>query len=179
MDSSTRISDLPENITMQIQDHLPINTHPNPYGNQLGLPPTTQPSFQDMQLPSRDIRVDASQFRDEAVKVNYVPPPPTTTDYVREYEDKKKQYKEHNQQKHRVQVADDVFSELQMPILIAILFFIFQMPIINKLMSSTLSFLPIYRADGNANVYGVILKSVLFGSMFYSVNKAIHMIGNI
>jgi len=177
MDSSTRIADLPENITMQMQDHLPINTHPNPYGNQPGLPPSTQPSyptFQDMQLPSRDIRVDASQFRDEATKVNYIPPV-TTTDYVKEYEDKKKQYKEHNEQKHRVQVADDVFSELQMPILIAILFFIFQMPIINKLMSSTLSFLPIYRPDGNANIYGVVLKSVLFGSVVYGVNKVIHI----
>ena len=48
------------------------------------------------------------------------------------------------------------------------------MPIINKLMS-TLSFLPIYRTDGNANVYGVILKSAMFGSLFYSINKVIHM----
>jgi len=165
MDSSTRISDLPENITIQMTDS---------HGNQPGLPPSF-PTFQDMQLPSRDIRVDASQFRDEATKVNYIPPPPTTTDYVREYEDKKKQFKEHNEQKHRVQLADDVFSELQMPILIAILFFIFQMPIINKLMS-TLSFLPIYRTDGNANVYGVMLKSAMFGSMFYSIHKVIQMI---
>jgi hypothetical protein len=36
------------------------------------------------------------------------------------------------------------------------------------------SFLSLHDADGNFNIYGLLLKSILFGGIYYSVFKAIN-----
>lgn len=127
-------------------------------------------------LPSHDIPMNpAGITQDAAVTPNYVPPPPPSiNDYVRDYEEKKQaKYQEIQSRKHREQVADDWFSEFQIPLFIALLFFVFQMPIINTLIHKYFSFLAIYHEDGNFNVYGLLLKSVAFGVLYYTLSKSV------
>ena len=215
--ATTRIADLPENITVQMPPgsynppqqnfnqpnnmmnqepnttYTQMNVHPNPYGippqnNVMSLPQTTQPPKNQNQflpqynmqqnepqyrLPSRDIPVDTIQYlNDEQVQPNYIPMHKLTSDYIKDYEDENDiPIQEYKQKKHRESLIDTLLTELQTPILIAILFFIFQMPIINSLMYKNLAFLPIYNSDGNANFYGLFLKSALFGVLYYSVSK--------
>jgi hypothetical protein len=219
--ATTRISDLPENITVQMppgsynppqqnfnqpnnmgygQDnqepnttYTQMNVHPNPYGippqnNVMSLPQTTQPPKNQNQflpqynmqqnepqyrLPSRDIPVDPTQYlNDEQVQPNYIPMHKLTSDYIKDYEDENDiPIHEYKQKKHRESLIDSLLTELQTPIFIAILFFIFQMPIINTLMYKNLAFLPIYNIDGNANFYGLFLKSALFGALYYGFYK--------
>ena len=108
--------------------------------------------------------------QDEEIQANYVPRAKLTSDYIREYElSSEKTLKHHEQTKYREQMAGDLFSQLQIPILVAILYFIFQMPIINTLLRKYFSFLSIYHDDGNFNFMGLLLKSSLFGSLFYSI----------
>ena len=229
--ATTRIVDLPENISVQMPPGTrmdfsqPINTsaggggydpqnptytqmnvHPNPYGNTIQnhvmpLPQATQQSHQShqsqqnqflpqnaqmapvpqYQLPSRDIPVDTAQYsNDEQVQPNYIPQVKLTSDYIKDYHDINEiPLREYKQKKHRESMVDRFLTELQTPILIALLFFMFQMPIINMLMYKKLSFLPIYNSDGNINFYGILLKSLLFGSVYLGISRFTNYISEI
>jgi hypothetical protein len=217
--ATTRIADLPENITVQMPPgtynpqqpnlnppnigygeskeqnttYTQMNVHPNPYGipqqnNIMTLPQTTQqPKNQNQflpqynmqsnepqyKLPSRDIPIDTTQYlNDEQVQPNYIPMQKLTSDYIKDYEDEYDiPIQEYRQKKHRESLIDNLLTELQIPMLISILFFVFQMPIINTLMYKNLAFLPIYNSDGNANFHGLLLKSILFGLAYYGVSN--------
>ncbi len=216
--STTRISDLPENITVQMQPtqyslpqgppapqsmgnnaqqvdigqntYVPINIHPNPFGVQQTDP--TVPLPQSLQqrgpnqignggldpameiqhrLPSRDIPMNSLAYQqDDEIQPNFIPKAKLTSDYIREYEEASDlRLKQHEEKKHRESAADSIFSKLQIPILISILFFLFQSPILNRLFLKYVSFLPIFNEDGNMNFAGIVIKSILFGIVFYSL----------
>ena len=89
-----------------------------------------------------------------------------------------------NLQKHeknvkRTNELDDAFTDMQIPILISILFFVFQMPMVNTILYKNFVFLSIYNTDGNINFYGIFFKSILFGSIFYGLRKIINFLTNI
>ena len=69
------------------------------------------------------------------------------------------------------QQIDDILSDLQVPIFVSILFFLFQLPIINAYIFKRFSFLSIYNDDGNFNFYGLVFKSWIFGSIYYTITK--------
>ena len=69
---------------------------------------------------------------------------------------------------------DVLYSELEKPILMAILFFLFQLPIINTLLKKYIK--GIFNNDDNLNVYGYILKSVMYSSTFYFLIKSMEYI---
>jgi len=183
MDSVTRISDLPENITMiakpgqqnPISSYAPIDAHPNPYGHPPpSVPSYPSPSFQQS-LPPRDMPKDPSVYtNDEQIQANYIPPLPAVSmnisnEYMKKYEkEKEKEWKEHAEKKRKQSRFETIIENSQIPIFVAILFFIFHMPIVNNYIFRKLSFLAIYDSDGNFNTYGLLLKSVLFGISFYS-----------
>lgn len=228
MASTTRIADLPENITVSM--HAPqgqqgqqggvlpsintrtqpqeqnitytqMNVHPNPYGNPpqpqlMALPQHTAQSqhnpFLPQQkdesylppqhrLPSRDIPQDTNEYmHDEAIQANYIPRPKLTSDYIRDYEeDEEVELRNHKQKKRKERLMDTLFTEFQIPIFVAILFFLFQMPVVNTLLYKRFSFLSIYGADGNFNFYGLFLKSAFFGLSYYSLSRTVDYISSI
>lgn len=228
MEKTTRIADLPENITVQMPsynpninqsnmnadsatNYMPINVHPNPYGisaqNPI-MPIPQQPNvqqmnhmthstqmeqiavkrpkqqfidqqqielqnMQQMRLPSRDIPIDTTNYiQDEQTQPNYIPKSNVSSDYIRDYEETtEKHIREHEKKKYRESRIDEILTELQTPILICILFFIFQLPVINTIIFKKFSFLSLHNEDGNFNFYGLLFKSIMFGSLFYSVQK--------
>ena len=201
MESTTRIDDLPENITMRIPNenpgqttaYAPMNMHPNPYGNSLqpnGMPPPqSKPDSKtrfaeetpQMRLPSRDIPMDQSSYQyDEEVQPNYIPRVKLTSDYVKDYEEiTHANIRNHENRKDKTNMIDKLLSDLQTPILVALMFFIFQMPLINTMFYRNFSFLSIYNSDGNINFYGIALKSVLFGSIFYTLQNTVQYLTDI
>jgi hypothetical protein len=209
---TTRLADLPENITIQPQQrsgpqdemgntYVPINVHPNPYGipqqdSTMPLPQQTSQNRGSMQqydpmaelqnlpqqrLPSRDIPMNQLQFQhDEEIQPNYVPRAKLTSDYIREYEAASEEaLRTHEREVRREKTAGNLFSDLQVPILIAVLYFIFQMPVVTTLLYKYFSFLTIHNADGNMNFTGLLLKSALFGSLFYMMQFAATAINNL
>ena len=212
-DSTTRIVDLPENITTQIMPnfsenvgkkqkmeydqnsttYVPINNHPNPYGNDVQpsiqnfQAPKYEPDTNDfanmpqMRLPSRDIPRNQLQFtNDEEIIPNYIPKPKLTSDYVREYEEaSEKNISKHESSKRHVQEVDDILTEYQLAILISVLFFLFQIPLVNTLLFKYLSFMLIFSLDGNLNTYGILLKSCLFGVAFVFLQKMTKTLSNV
>jgi hypothetical protein len=136
-----------------------------------------QPQYK---LPSRDVVVDSSQYiQDEQIKANYIPEAPSKSinDYVKDYEkeliDKNKKYQE---SKQREETASSWFDEFQYPILIAVLFFSFHLPIVNTMIFKRFDFLSIYNPDGNFNSAGLLLKSLLFGTTYYLIDKFVKYI---
>ena len=192
-------------------NYIPMNVHPNPYGNPTGpimpipqqtsspkdtfsmqkqvnfdlppAPPQAQylteeqqaqlQALQHQRLPSRDIPMDTETYlHDEQVKANYIPKANLSSDYVRDYQDMtEKNVKEYEAKKRQTNRFDMILNEIQVPVIVAILFFLFQLPMINSMIFKRFSFLSIYNNDGNFNFTGLLLKSLLFGSAYYSISK--------
>lgn len=188
--------------------YMPMNIHPNPYGmpqqptglpppiqtqegpkqmqNMMYMPPTEQQFGMNHQMPmqrlnSRDIPHNMEDFtHDEQIQPNYIPKPKTTDDYIQEYQNNtERKIKEYEDKKQREKNADSWFDEMRIPAIVAILFFIFHMPIVNTMIFKKFSFLSIYNDDGNFNFYGLILKSAFFGMAFYSLNRVMDFLSEI
>jgi hypothetical protein len=138
-------------------------------------------SEQQQRLPQRDIpRMLDDYTHDEQIQANYVPKPKKTVDYIDEYQEStNKKLREYENKKINDKINETWFDEMRIPIIIGLIYFIFQMPIINTLIFKRFSFLSIYNEDGNFNFYGLILKSIFFGTTFYTMNKSMEVIGTI
>ena len=133
------------------------------------------------QLPSRDIPQDTIHYsNDEQTQPNYIPKPKKKVDFVSE-EDiiTERNLREYEEKKRNENKLDILLSDIQIPIFVSILYFIFQLPVINTLFLNYFSFLSIYNLDGNFNFTGLVLKSALFGSMYYSFNAILTFLTNI
>jgi hypothetical protein len=130
----------------------------------------SQSQSQSQQLPPRDFPKTQDFYNlDEKIQANYIPPsPPLNTDFMQKYEEEKqKEWIRTVEKKKRSIRIDDVIEKTQIPFIVAILYFIFQLPITNKYIFKNFSFLNIYNGDGNFKIQGLILKSLLFGIIFY------------
>lgn len=124
-------------------------------------------------LPSRHIQQDTTRYsQDEQVQPNYIPNEKVNRDYVRDYEEfTEKNIQTHEKETKRNQQIDDVLSDIQVPIFVSILYLLFQLPIVNAYIFKRFSFLSIYNDDGNFNFYGLVFKSWIFGSIYYTITK--------
>ena len=63
-----------------------------------------------------------------------IPKKNVSSDYVRDYEEiTEKKIREHEQKKYRENRIDDFLNEFQTPIFIILLYFLFQLPIVNTM----------------------------------------------
>jgi hypothetical protein len=194
MSDITRIMDLPENITMQMTpgsrgdgintSYSPMDIHPNPYGHpppsvpSMPTPSAVQQQHPQQRLPSRDIPQDQSYLvRDPEVIANYIQPASNTKtgEYMRQYEDANNTKLESNKKdKEAKSRVDKMVEDGQIPILVAMLFFIFHMPIVDSYLMKSFSFLSVRDTDGNFNLNGLIMRSIAFGVMFNGVTHLIN-----
>jgi hypothetical protein len=125
--------------------------------------------------------MDQSGYQqDEEIQPNYIPRVKLTSDYVKDYEDVTNTgIRHHENRKAKTSMVDRILSDLQTPIMVALIFFIFQMPMMTTMLYRNFAFLSVYNPDGNVNFYGMILKSVLFGSVFYSLQNTIQYLTDI
>jgi hypothetical protein len=128
------------------------------------------------QLPSRDIpMVTSGHSTDPQIQPNYVPPPPQNMDYIRNYEQTNDMIDEYNKNSQRQNSLDDMYNEIQTPLLLAVLYFLFQLPFFRKFL---FGFFPIlFSNDGNLNINGFLFTSALFGIVFYFLNKILNHFG--
>lgn len=138
-------------------------------------------NMQQIRLPSRDIPMDMTNYQnDEEIQANYIPKPKVTKDYLKDYEEtSENRIRQHEEKKYRENKLDSVLSDIQTPILIAFLFFFFQLPIMNTFIFKRFSIMKLYNEDGNFNFSGLVFKSIFFGSVFYSIQKAMTIISEL
>lgn len=119
-------------------------------------------------LPSRDIPQNTQALTQDAhIQPNYVPPP-NNVDYIND--NNPEQYINQYQHEERIQNSlDSIYDEFQTPLLLGILYFLFQLPIIKKTLFKYIPFL--CHTDGNYNLNGLLFASALFGFSYYSLSK--------
>jgi hypothetical protein len=119
-------------------------------------------------LPSRDIPLHTEQLTNDAqIQPNYVPPP-QTRDYINvSYDDINNYYTNEKNQSS----LDSLYDELQAPLLLAVLYFLFQLPFFKK---NIFKYLPFFcHTDGNYNFNGLVFTCALFGFIYYSLSKTV------
>ena len=128
------------------------------------------------QLPSRDIPMTTTgHSTDPQIQPNYVPQPQSPVDYIKNYEESSDMVDEYNKNMSRQNSLDDMYNEIQTPLLLAVLYFLFQLPFFRKFL---FSYFPIlFSNDGNFNINGFMFSSVLFGLLFYTLNKVTNHFG--
>ena len=128
------------------------------------------------QLPSRDIPMTTNGLvADPQVMPNYVPPPPQNMDYIKNYEQTSDMVNQYNKGKHINDSLDDMYNEIQTPILLAVLYFLFQLPFFKRFLYTYISFL--FSNDGNYNINGYLFTSILFGLLFHLLMKTTSYFG--
>ncbi len=129
------------------------------------------------QLPSRDIPMTTNGLSaDPQVMPNYVPPPsPQHQDYIRNYEQPSDMVGNYNKGKNMNDSLDEMYNEIQTPVLLAVLYFLFQLPFFKKLLYTYIPFL--FSNDGNYNINGFFFTSILFGLLFHLLMKTTSYFG--
>jgi len=117
-------------------------------------------------LPSRDIPIDPVRVaNDNQTQPNYIPPPQVEENYIKNNETPQQIIEENNKKMIAANLYDTLFNEMKLPIIIALLFFLFQLPAVKKHSKNMFPYL--FKDDGNPNLYGYIFNSVMFASMVY------------
>jgi hypothetical protein len=130
-------------------------------------------------LSSRDIPMNTmNMMGDQQVKPNYVPQPqpnhPNNNNYIEEHEADVA-----NEVKYATEVTnndnmENIYRLIQIPLLVGILYFAFQLPITRKYI---LKYLPsVFNTDGNYNISGLVFMSVLFALGYFGLTKMIESV---
>jgi hypothetical protein len=123
-------------------------------------------------LPSRDIPMNQSQVNmDEVARANYVPMPKQNNDYIGNTQTADEIIAHSNMKKHQEDSLDSFYDEIQTPLLIAILFFVFMIPSVRALLFK--SFPMLLKTDGNPTLGGYLYIAGLFGTFYFVLNKAL------
>ena len=184
--NSTSIQDLPTdptgggsiggNISLMVQESQQ-QQYQQPLNNQMTLDQSTisqivnglqQASLSGAtSLPSRDIPMHTDTItKDEQVQPNYIPQP-SVKDYINEDDD----YNNYVRKENFENSLDKFYDEFQSPLLLAVLYFIFQLPIFKKVLYQYITF--IFFKDGNYNINGLLFTSCLFAFIYYTVSKSV------
>ena len=131
------------------------------------------------QLPTSHIPMQTQpHMQDPQVQPNYVPAPsPQKTDYIDQHDTIQSLMQQNKSTKQEQDKLDLLYSELQMPIIVMSLFFVFQMPFFNKKFMKL--FPSLFLKDGQNNISGYLVKTALFGGLFYGINKATHYLSEV
>ena len=131
-------------------------------------------------LPSRDIpRESLSMQHDEQIKPNYIPRETAPgghgqDDYISRYESSDEVRENNRRSKNKTDTLETLYAEFQMPILMGVVYFMFQMP---ALRTAVLQFLPsMFNKDGNMNLQGLIMMSVAYSVVYYILTKVINTV---
>jgi hypothetical protein len=127
-------------------------------------------------LPSRDIPQNQQHLsQDVHIQPNYIPPASNNQlDYIRAEQTNDEIIRAQAQKQEKKNSLDVLYDEIQTPALIGILFFLFQLPVIQKQLCKILPSL--CNKDGNPSLSGYIFTSVSFASVYFFLVKAMHFL---
>ena len=122
-------------------------------------------------LPSRDIPQTQSHLtQDQHMQPNYVPQA-QNNDYITDHQTNEDIIRKYNNKEQHANSLDEFYTNIQTPVLIAILYFLFQLPVVRK---NLFKFLPaLFSKDGNPNLSGYVVNSAIFAALYFSFSKGI------
>jgi hypothetical protein len=158
MSDSTSILDLPtdpvgggnisNNISIKAMDNVPLSPQQQAQVGGFTLDQSTISQIVSglqqatisgaTQLSSRDIPMTSTSHNiDPNIQPNYVPPPTQhNMDYIKDYEQTSDMVNNYNKNNQRQNSLDEMYNEIQTPLLLAVLYFLFQLPFFRKFLFS-------------------------------------------
>jgi len=126
-------------------------------------------------LPSRDIPMNTTGMMNDAqINPNYVPQnyrKEEHNDYIGQHEEEEMNEAKYSNHVRNTDNMEDIYKLIQVPLLVGILYFAFQLPVFRKYM---FKYLPsVFNADGNYNISGLVFVSALFGLGYFGLTKAL------
>ena len=113
-------------------------------------------------LPSRDIPKNESIVNsDPKIKPDWIEDKAKVADYITTEETQNQVLEAHKNSVEKTNQMHNILSHAQIPIMVALLYCIFQTPIIKNSMTEYLGFL--YKKDGHLKNFGYVITSCLFG----------------
>lgn len=180
-----------KDVNIKTRDNKPplegVSYNPNEFSNA-NQGSSNQPSFNNLpaeqidkvinsiqgantSLPSRDIPRNTNMVhQDQQAKPNYIPS--SKANYIEE-----DNIQDYSQDVQDYNTTEMIYDEAQTPFIITVLYFIFQLPFVNRLLESYIPF--IFLKDGNLSLKGYIIKSLLFGSLYYAINRIIDYLSSV
>lgn len=202
MANTTNIHELPLNPAGNSTNISFVASEQNIHPDSMHQQPQSQPQIQSMsldqstinqivsglqqasvagvtQLPSRDIsRSTENIVKDEQIQPNYIQPTPNVDYIKKEQKDEPENIVEkYIKTEHIENSLDSAYSEMQTPLLLIVLYFMFQLPILKKTLFHYIPFL--FSKDGNINLNGLAFMSIMYGVSYYFLNKVINQLNNI
>ena len=118
-----------------------------------------------LQLPSRDIPQNTASINNDVnVQPNYIPP--NNNDYISNHVTPNEIIQQNREKEAINDKTEEFYETIQMPLLVGLLFFIFQLPFIRK---NLFIYLPsLFNKDGNPNLSGYLFNSAIFALLYFS-----------
>lgn len=178
------------------QPPMPPQNQPQsqPQQQMTGNVPTTEPLSQEVvqqliegvqraketgatRLQSRDIPQDQTQFTiDQQQKPDHITGQGLNEapkqDYIRDMNTMETMLSEKQRNANKEETLNQFYDEIQTPILIVVLFFIFQLPFVQQKVKL---YLPGLFIEGKATLGAYILQAVLFGGTYYGIRQLIYL----
>ena len=122
------------------------------------------------ELPQRDIPMNQQQYvQDEQIQPNYIPQE-DEDNYIDDEYERREMIKEKRRRK-RKKKQEDIYDELQTPVFVMVLFFIFQLPFITNLLKR--HFPSFFFGDHNITLGCQFFKTVMFGLCFFGLQRGL------
>jgi hypothetical protein len=120
-------------------------------------------------LISRDIPTTTPHItQDEEIKPNYIPEP-TKKDYIEQHDTYQDLIERNQKSTKQEEKIENIYEEVQNPLVATILFFFFQMPYFSNIMKHYIPAL--FNTSGTPTLIGHLYKASLFGFGFYGITK--------
>jgi hypothetical protein len=120
-------------------------------------------------MPNRDIQMNTQQQQDPYMNPNYIPET-EMNDYIENDDTLYNMMHQGKSDEREQDRLDQIYEELQIPLMVMVLYFLFQMPFVKKHMQRLLPSL--FTKDENPTFGGYLFKTALFGGTFYGIIKA-------
>jgi hypothetical protein len=126
-------------------------------------------------LPSRDIPMNTTGMMNDAqINPNYVPQnyrKEENEDYISQHEEEAMNEAKYYNDVRNTDTMEDIYKLIQVPLLVGILYFAFQLPVFRKYM---LKYIPsVFNGDGNYNISGLVFVSALFSLGYFGLTKVL------
>mgnify|MGYP000564736706 FL=1 len=123
-----------------------------------------------LQLPSRDIPQSQSHLtNDTQLQPNYIPE--NRGDYINDTYNQEQIINNQNIKQKNTNSMDAIYDDIHVPIILAVIYFVFQLPVIK---TNTLKYIPsLFNKDGNFNMLGYSINSLAFASTYYCIIKSL------
>jgi len=180
--NATSIHDLPIDPLVGGNSNIALNVSEKTQGQSISLDPSTisqivsglqqASSSGATSLPSRDIPQTTQNLAQDPQIIPTFIPSTSNSDYILQQEQNSQIIDDYNRQYQHANSLDQMYDELQIPILIGVIYFLFQLPIFKTYL---FKFAPaLFMKDGNINIYGYIFTSILFALTYFLLSKTVN-----